>query len=228
MKSFLSLFQTVKPAIIAEVKFASPTHPALYPGQLNHLQIAKSYLENGADALSILTENTCFKGNIRYLSEIREAYPKALLLQKDFITHKAQITQSKACGADAILLMAKILTPFQLRSLFDTAMSLDLCPLLEVQNQKELAVALTFKPPLIGINNRNMTTLTIDLATSHTLIPKIPSNIPVVCESGIQSGKQIRELSALGFRGFLIGSTLMKDPVPGQALIKLLGDFYEN
>ena len=207
-----------KPTIIAEIKFASPSAGRIYTGPLSHQMIAASYLNGGASALSILAEPTYFQGDIQYIQDVRLENPKAHLLLKDFVLSKAQIAQGLLKGANAVLLIVAFLTPQDLKELYTYARSLGLTPLIEVHNEQELDMALDLNPQVIGINNRNLKTLAIDLNTSKELIQKIPSSIYAVCESGIQTTNQMKDMMDVGFSGFLIGSAFMKQLDPGKAL----------
>ncbi len=221
LPDFCDIFKQ-KPAIIAEIKFASPSAGRIYKGALHHQEIALQYLNNGAAALSILTEPVYFQGQTSYLQEIRHMFPQVHLLAKDFILHQQQIAHAVSNGANAVLLVVAFLTPDLLRQLHDFALSLGVTPLIEVHNAVELEIALRLSPKVIGINNRCLKTLTIDLATSRSLIDAIPQDCFAVCESGINHGSQINEFTALGFDGFLVGSSLMTAENPGQALSRLL------
>ncbi len=220
---FCSIFQSWnKPVIIAEVKFASPSHGEIYPGTLSHIDIAETYLGNGASALSILTEPTYFHGQSHYLSEVRSAFPQVAILLKDFVLSKVQVDQAVLLGANAILLIVAFLERELLIELYHYALSLGLTPLIEVHDQRELEVALQLNPKMIGINNRNLHTLNVDLNTSKQLIPLIPKGIYTVCESCLQNKAQIQAMRTLGFDGFLIGASLMSHVNPGEALNNLL------
>lgn len=220
---FCQIFSADVPyKIIAEIKFASPSLGNLYQGTANAIDIAKQYLASSAAALSVLTEPVYFKGNINYLSEIRQHFPHSFLLQKDFILSEAQINQALISGAHAILLIVAFLQPAQLRTLYDYTLQLGLTPLIEVHNEQELEIALSLKPKVIGINNRDLKTMKIDLNISRVLINKIPKNIFTLCESGIEHKNQVEEFKSLGFSGFLIGSSFMRHDRPGQALKRLL------
>lgn len=210
------------PAIISEIKFASPSRGTIYHGDLNPVQIANEYLQHGASALSILTEPDFFKGDIDYIRQIRAAIPSCPILLKDFVLAPIQIQQAHAFGANAVLLIVGFLDQVLLHELYAYAVSLGLTPLIEVHDADELARALTLNPKIIGINNRNLKTLTIDLETSRTLIQLIPDDVFAVCESGITSLAQIQSMMALGFDGFLIGSHMMQTNHPGKALRDLL------
>ncbi len=219
---FCQIFSTHS-AIIAEIKFASPSRGNIYPRTLDHVAIAASYLKQGASALSVLTEPHYFKGHINYLSDIRAAFPTAHLLLKDFVLSEQQLMQALAYGANAVLLIVAFLDPILLRQLYDSALSMGLTPMIEVHDEQELALAQTLNPKIIGINNRNLNTLKIDLETSRTLIKQV-SHAYMICESGLQTAAQLHEMTQLGFHGFLIGSHLMATDDPGEALAKLRGD----
>ncbi len=217
------------PCIIAEVKFASPLHGQIYHGKLDSVAIAEGYLINGASALSVLAEPIYFKGDIQYIEGIKSAFPKAHLLLKDFILSEKQIIQGLMAGVNAVLLIVAFLEKKQLETLYHYAIYLGLTPIIEIHNKQELEIALSLNPKVIGINNRNLQTLEVTLDTSRFLARYIPKDVYVVCESGIKNKTQMREMQALGFHGFLIGSSLMKHKSPGEALKRiLLGDPNES
>ena len=216
---FCEVFQTATtPAIIAEIKFASPSGGRIYPGTLDAVAIAGEYLSNGAAALSILTEPLHFQGSIDYLGAVRKAYPEAPLLLKDFVLSKAQITQALIYGANAVLLIVAFLSPSLLKELYDYATSLGLTALIEVHDLAELETACALNPRLIGINHRNLSNLSIDLQSSEALIKSIPKNIFVIAESGIETKADLETMIQRGFDACLIGSLFMKEQHPGQAL----------
>ncbi len=215
--------QQNRPGIIAEIKFASPSRGVIYQGQFNHVQIAEQYLKNGASMLSVLTEPFYFNGNIEYIRDIRSALPEAPILLKDFVLAPIQIKQAQVFGANAVLLIVAFLDPQLLRELYDYALSLGLTPLIEVHDEYELEQALLLQPNMIGVNNRNLKTLKIDLETSRQLIKMIPNNVVAICESGIATKSDILDMTERGFDGFLIGSHMMQTNHPGEALAALLG-----
>ena len=220
---FCQIFmKPVSPVIIAEIKFASPSLGRIYHGQLEVTQIAKSYLHSRASALSILTEPNYFAGNIEYINEVHKAIPNAHILLKDFVLSKTQIAQGLEYGANAILLIVAFLSGDDLKKLYEYAISLNLTPIIEVHDLQELEIALALNPKIIGINNRNLQTLKIDLDTSRNLIKYIPKHIYAICESGIESKDQMEEMQKLGFSGFLVGTSFMKENDPGQALENIL------
>lgn len=215
---------TSKPIIISEVKFASPSRGRIYKGQLNHVDIASSYINAGASALSVLAEPDYFKGSIDFIEDIRAAHPKSHILLKDFVLSKKQIAQGLLCGANAVLLIVAFLNEDLLKELYDYSLLLGLTPIIEVHDVLELEQALQLSPHVIGINNRNLQTLEINLDTSRNLIKHIPDDCYVICESGIDNAVQIQEMMNIGFDGFLIGSMLMRHENPGMELQKLISE----
>ena len=211
-----------RPAIIAEIKFASPSRGRIYHGTLDATAIAGEYLAQGASALSILTEPEYFQGNIELIRSVREAFPEAPILLKDFILSEAQIDQGLACGANAVLLMVALLTKQRLQSLHAYALQRGLTPLVEVHSQEELDIALALNPRMIGINHRNLKTLRMDRDLSASLIRQIPETVCCIAESGIERRSQLDRLRSLGFDGFLIGSQFMQHAHPGVALQHLM------
>lgn len=220
--SFCNIFQSDKPVIISEVKFASPSRGAIYQGTLTPVEIAHEYIENGASALSVLTEPDYFKGDIDYIRQIRASLPDCPILLKDFVLAPIQIQQAHAAGANAVLLIVGFLDSTLLHELYAYTVSLGLTPLIEVHDADELEQALALKPQIIGVNNRNLKTLKIDLETSRTLIQSIPDDVYAVCESGLSTLTEIQSMASLGFDGFLIGSHMMQSNHPGLALRDLL------
>jgi indole-3-glycerol phosphate synthase len=223
---FCSIFNknhpSLQPVIIAEIKLASPSKGKLYNGQFSVAEIAESYLKNQASALSVLTEPEFFKGDITYITTIRNKLHTTPILCKDFIISKQQISQALYSGANAILLIVAFLKKQELKILYDYAISLKLTPIIEVHDIHELNQALSLNPKIIGVNNRNLSSLEINLNTSRTLIKEMPKNIFKLCESGISNLSEIQEMQELGFDGFLIGSQFMIASDPGQALNQLL------
>ena len=210
-----------QPVIISEIKFASPTHANLYPGLQSATQIATNYLRAGANALSILTEPTCFKGDIDFIADIRKIHANTPILLKDFIVSRVQIQQALLYGANAVLLIATMLTQSELIDLYHYSLSLGLTPIIEIHNQAELAATISLSPQVILINQRNLFDLSIN-REAYKLIDTIPKSIYVICASAIESREQIDTLHTRGFAGFLIGSSLMRHCDPGAALFHLL------
>jgi indole-3-glycerol phosphate synthase len=209
--------------VIAEIKRASPSSGDMNLEQ-DPVEIAGDYLKNGARALSVLTEPEFFRGDIEYLTRIRSTYPDSLLLMKDFIIDEYQLLQGRVAGADAVLLIARVLERSRLKAMISAARALDLSPLIEVHNELELSIALDQGGTLIGVNNRDLNTLSIDLNVSRRLAKLASPGSILVSESGIENGDQIKELSQLGYRGFLVGTTFMKDEEPGKKLAEILSE----
>jgi indole-3-glycerol phosphate synthase len=206
--------------IIAEVKRASPSKGWLR-ADFDPVAIARQYAEYGASAISVLTEEKFFQGSLGDLEKIRTAVSKPLL-RKDFIIDPYQITEAKSCGADAVLLIAALLDPGLLSQLRQAAVALGLDVLVEVHSERELNQALGSGAALVGINNRDLETFAVNLETTRELAPLVPPHTLAICESGIDTLEQIREIEALGIHVFLIGESLMRAPQPGVKLKELL------
>lgn len=208
-------------SVIAEIKRASPSKGALNLGMDPAAQ-ARLYAEAGADAISVLTEPTRFRGSPEDLMEARKALASGPLerpvLRKDFIVDSYQVLEARAWGADAVLLIVAALTDDSLASLSTQAMALGLTPLVEVHTEDELRRALACDAPLIGINNRNLRDFSISLETTRRLRPLIPGDRLVVSESGIREPAQMRELAALGVDAALIGEALVTSNDPAATL----------
>lgn len=213
---FKSIFAHHYPALITEIKFASPSAGLIYQGSLSPIEIAEIYLANGADAISVVTEPHFFKGDIGVVASLRKHFPNLPILLKDFILDPIQIDHAKANGASAVLLIADMVSPKLLASLYRHALKLNLTPLIEVHDEQSLKNALTLNPELIGINNRNLKTLKTDLTTTRKLLPLIPEKIKVISESGLNTLQDLQALVQLGCKGFLIGSALLKSQTMGD------------
>lgn len=209
------------PAIIAEIKRASPSKGRIRddfdPGQ-----IAQRYEQEGAAALSVLTDEPFFEGKPEHLQAAKAA-TKLPVLQKDFIVDPYQIYESRLMGADAIILIVAALRDVELKSFAKLANSLHLAVLVEVHNKNELMRALPLPVTLIGINNRNLKTFAVSLNTSTRLAAFIPPEKIVISESGIKTQKDLKKLQGKGIYGYLVGESLMKVEDPGEALATLLG-----
>jgi len=195
-------------SIIAEIKQFSPSS-GLLRKDFNHLQIFEDYKEAGISAVSVVTEEEFFFGKPKFLKEIKE---KAGLpvLRKDFIIDETQVYQSRALGADAILLIVRILKPEQLSRLYKSAKDLGMDVVTEVHNLKELKSVLKLSPDIIGINNRNLDTFEVDLNITLQIAPLISKDNLVISESGINSLKEILLLKGSGVDGVLIGEAFMR------------------
>jgi len=207
--------------IIAEIKRASPSEGTIK--LVDPVEIAKTYQQNGACAISVLTEENYFKGSLNFLKQVRENVDLPLL-RKDFIVDELEIWEAKAFGADMVLLIARILDDIQLRDLIETSLGLGLIPLVEIFDISEVDKVLKYYQTLVGVNNRNLETLRVDLSVSEKLIP-ILKEAGVKCavaESGIATKEDINRLLKAGADAFLIGTSLMKSDNPGEKLRQLL------
>lgn len=200
-------------SLLAEVKHSSPLHGVLNEN-FNHLQLAEQYFRAGADCVSVLTEESFFKGSHQYLFDISQTIPLPLLC-KDFIVDPYQVLEARFYGADAVLLIANLLSLKEMKELIKIANSLKMDVLVEVHNVEELKTALKVYTDnvLIGINNRNLATMEIDLNTALALAPLIPRDIVTVAESGYKTGADLQAITGL-VDAVLIGSTLVKDGDP--------------
>jgi len=194
--------------LIAEIKKASPSK-GLIRESFDVAHLAKIYVENGAAAISVLTEDKYFLGKPRYITKVSE-YFSVPVLTKDFIIDEGQIYESFICGTSAILLIVAILDDQRLKSLYDAASHLDLDCLVEVHDEKELDRALKLGAEIIGINNRDLHTFEVDLKVSEKLIPKIPKDKVIVSESGIKTHDDIKRLKDAGAHAVLIGETFLQ------------------
>ncbi|PYI54914.1 indole-3-glycerol phosphate synthase TrpC [Paenibacillus flagellatus] len=207
--------------LIAEVKKASPSK-GLIRADFDPVAIARSYEAAGTDCISVLTDVDYFQGANDYLSAVRQAV-NVPILRKDFTIDARQIVEARLIGADAILLIAAILTTSEMRDHIATARDLGLDVLVEVHDRDELERALTLGTTLIGINNRNLHTFVTDLKTTEELIRHIPAGITVVSESGISTADEIGYLESIGARAVLVGETFMRKPVIENAVNELMG-----
>ncbi len=210
------------PAIIAEIKKASPS-AGLLRRDFDFVNIAREYQESGAAALSVITEVQHFHGGLEILASLRWNNPLPLL-RKDFIIDRYQILEGRHAGADAVLLIAALLDPAELKNLRMEAERYGMEALVEVHNEAELDRALESGASLIGVNNRDLRTFEVSLEVALNLARKLPKGILAVAESGIRTAEDLRRLSAAGYRGFLVGEQLMRAPSPGAALKELIRD----
>ncbi len=210
-----------KPAVIAEIKKASPSKGVLREDFIP-ADIAQSYAECGAACLSVLTDVQFFQGQVDYLKQAR-ASCQLPVLRKDFIVDPYQIYESRAMGADCILLIAACLDDAQMKDLEAIARSLDMAVLVEVHDGAELERALKLKTELVGINNRNLKTFEVSLDTTLALKAKVPAERILVTESGILTRDDVLRMGAAGVNAFLVGEAFMRAPEPGEALAALFG-----
>jgi len=207
--------------IIAEAKKASPSK-GLIRADFDPVTIARCYEENGAGAISVLTEEYFFQGHLDYLKDIRRSV-SIPLLRKDFIIDPYQVYEARSAGADAILLIAAVLETSELKTLLHLTQDLGMQALVEVHTAKELKKVLKVQPSIVGINNRNLETFLTDIETTVRLRALIPTSIITVSESGINTPDDIKHLRSCGIDAFLIGESLMREPDPGLKLGQFLG-----
>lgn len=211
--------QLQQPAVIAEIKKASPSKGVLR-AHFDPVAIAKSYEAHGAACLSVLTDQKFFQGANEYLQQVQEA-TLLPVLRKDFMIDAYQIYEARALGADCILLIVAALGDTQLQDLAGLATHLEMDVLIEVHNQEELERALLLNTRLIGINNRDLRTFTANIDTTLKLSTKIPKKHIIVSESGIHTTKEVASLRQAGVHTFLVGEAFMKANDPGAALVQL-------
>lgn len=221
VRPFGNIFSGSGIAIIGEVKPVSPAEGRFnYPGNLSAR--VNEYAENGVKALSILTEPTRFGGSNESIAEARSA--GIPVLRKDFIIAPEQVVESRILGADAILLIVSILSPNELSELIALSNRLSMAALVEVHSEEELHEAVDAGAKIIGINNRDIKTLKINVVTSLKLLPLVPAGISAVSESGVSTREQVVELEKAGAKGILIGSAFMRTENPGVKIRELLGE----
>jgi indole-3-glycerol phosphate synthase len=208
-----------QPAVIAEVKKASPSKGVLRAG-FDPAAIARSYAASGAACLSVLTDREYFQGAPEYLAQAREASGLPAL-RKDFIVDAYQVFEARAMDADAVLLIAAALDDAQLREFEGLALALGMAVLVEVHDAAELERALRLSTPLIGINNRNLRTFETTLGTTLSLLTRMPGDRIVVTESGILAPADVARMRAAGVNAFLVGEAFMRAPDPGAELARL-------
>ncbi len=209
------------PAVIAEVKKASPSK-GLLRAEFDPAQIARSYEKHGAACMSVLTDQEFFQGSAQDLAAARDAV-KLPVLRKDFVVEPYQVYESRAMGADCILLIAACLARQDMQGLEALARELGLAVLVEVHSAQELDAALTLETPLIGVNNRDLRTFDTRLETTLQLLPRVGAGRIVISESGIASAEDVNRLRQAGVKGFLVGETFMRAADPGSALQNIFG-----
>ena len=206
--------------VIAECKRRSPSRGVLRE-DYDPVAIATGYAAAGAAAISVLTEPTFFDGSLEHLAKVRAAVDVPVL-RKDFVVTEYQLLEAKAAGADAVLLIVAALRPAELKVLHDHARRHGLDVLVEAHDAKELSIAIDAGARIVGVNNRNLRTLEVDVHASETLIAQMPPDVVAVSESGLKTAADLARLKALGYRAFLIGERLMAASDPGAALASLL------
>jgi indole-3-glycerol phosphate synthase len=219
-RSFKRALMMHAPAIIAEIKRASPS-AGLICEDFDPMRIAKEYQDAGAAVLSVITEAKHFRGGLEILARLRWS-TKIPLLRKDFLIDPYQILEARQAGADAVLLIAALLDAPALRQMRESAERYGMDALVEVHNESELQRALDSGATVIGVNNRDLRTFEVSLDVSLNLARMMPKGILTVAESGIRTKDDIGRLSDAGYRGFLVGEHLMRSASPGAALKELL------
>ncbi len=220
-RDFISaLRQLPAPALIAEIKHASPSR-GLLRADFDPLRLAEMYQANGARAVSILTDERYFRGSLDDLRQVRSRFSTLPLLQKDFIFDPYQLYEARACGADAMLLIAAGIDLPCLADLYRLATELAMSSLIEVHSLAELERILPLEPALIGINNRDLHTFSVDVATTLAILPHVPTAITVVSESGIHSHAQAEELVRAGVYALLVGEAIITSPDPAAKVREL-------
>lgn len=217
-RSTISLKEKLKSGstgIITEFKRRSPSRPDIHLDALIK-EIVPAYEAAGAAGISILTDETFFGGENNDIEQGRDL-TSLPILRKDFILDEYQILETKAMGADVLLLIAAILTPSEIRQFTATAQSLELEVLLEVHSEEELLRNLHPDIDLVGVNNRNLKTFEVDLENSRRILAEIPAEFPKIAESGLREVAIVKELKSYGFNGFLMGENFMKEKEPGAA-----------
>ncbi len=207
-------------SVIAEIKKASPSAGVIREN-FDPLAIAKSYVQAGAHAISMLTDEHFFQGSLAYISQIRPVTPIPIL-RKDFIIDPYQLLEARAGGADAILLIVAALDKFRLRELLAATHEFGLEALVETHSASEMEIAIDVGAHIIGVNNRNLETFKIDLATTEQLAPMIPEGTLLVGESGIHTRNDLQRMVQAGVDAVLVGTHFMKHPDPGTALKQFL------
>ncbi len=203
--------------IIAEIKKASPSM-GLIREDFQPEQIAQQYAEAGADAISILTDEKFFQGDLEFIRKIRPLVDLPLL-RKDFIIDSYQLLEARAFGADAVLLIVAALEPTQMLDLLEETHALGMEALVEIHDENELETALNAGAQIVGVNNRDLHSFKVDLAVSETVIPQIPSQCVAIAESGVRGADDLARLKAAGAHAVLVGTQFMQQKHPGQALL---------
>jgi len=219
-RGFIKALSGTQRRIVAEVKKASPSK-GLIRADFDPVAIAVDYDAHGAGAISVLTEERFFQGDLAYLEQIH-ASVTVPLLRKDFMLDPYQLVEAKSFGADAVLFIAAMIEGQLLGEMRQQSSELGMDALVEVHSEHELRRALDAGAQMIGINNRDLKTFAVSLATTERLAPLVPAGMPAICESGIDNLEQIRRVEVFGIHAFLIGESLMRAPQPGVKLSELL------
>jgi indole-3-glycerol phosphate synthase len=216
-----ALKRAARPALIAECKKASPSKGLLRP-EYDPTQLARTYAENGAAALSVLTDEKFFQGALNDLTAARDAAGLPTL-RKDFIVDGYQVYEARAAGADAVLLIVAALRLNQLRELHTLINELGMTALVEVHDEAEVETALLINPQLIGVNNRNLRDFSVDLQTAGRLRKCIPAEITLVAESGIHTAEDVSQVRDMGVDAILVGEALVAASDVGAKVREIVG-----
>ena len=216
VRDFVAALRAKRPAVIAEIKRASPSK-GLLRSNFDPAAIAKSYEKGGAACMSVLTDMEFFQGAAEHLTAARAACALPVL-RKDFLIDPYQVFESRALGADCVLLIAACLRQEEMRELEALARGTGMAVLVEVHDGEELERALRLETPLLGINNRNLRTFETRLETTLDLLPRVPSDRLVITESGILSKADVTRMRAHGVHAFLVGEAFMRAADPGAEL----------
>lgn len=208
------------PAVIAEYKRSSPSAGVI--AEPDVAGQARAYEEGGAAAISVLTEPTRFDGALADLRAVRLAVDLPVL-RKDFLVHPAQVIESRAAGADAVLLIAAALSELELKAMLAVANDLGLGALVETHSADDLAKALATDAPVVGVNARDLETLEVDVERALAMLPDVPSDRVAVLESGVSTREDVERAIDAGARGVLVGEALMRSPDPGATIRSLRG-----
>jgi indole-3-glycerol phosphate synthase len=219
-RDFAAALRSKRPAIISEIKKASPSRGVLVE-DFRPVELAKQYEAGGAGALSVLTDRDFFQGSLADLQDARAACSLPVI-RKDFTISEYHVLEAAACGADAILLIVAILDEAQLRAFRELAGEFGMASLVEVHDRSELAIALASGAEIIGVNNRDLRTFQVSLDTSIDLAPAIPQTVIKVSESGIYSSTDVKRLMSAGYDAFLVGEHLVKSGDAARAIQELV------
>ena len=221
-RSFRAALSGKAPSFIAEVKKASPSKGVIRES-FDHKEIAGQYVRGGAHALSVLTDEEFFQGSLSYLEDFRYRV-QVPLLRKDFIVDSYQLLESRAFGADAVLLIAAALDSRHLAELYAEAHELGLDCLVEIHSERELDSVAGIREGILGVNNRDLSTFHTDIETSFRLRPFLPGDAITVSESGINAASDVRALAKCGYQAVLVGEMLMKSEKPQETLRHLIAE----
>ncbi len=208
--------------VIAEIKRASPSEGAIREQDFDPAAIASGYEIAGAAALSVLTDGRYFGGHLDHLRAARAAV-EIPVLRKDFVIHERQVIEARAAGADAVLLIVAVLDGGRLAELLALARELGMAALVEAHDETEVEAALAADARVIGVNNRDLRSFAVDLATTERLAAMVPADCVLVAESGVHTRADVERLAAAGADAVLVGTTLMRADDPGEALEELTG-----